>query len=98
VGAAVATLLSVLVNTVILGYYLGRLTTVRFPVRDVGWTVLAALAMGVTLLALTRVVSVDTPAALLGAVALSAAVYGVGVLAAPPLRVKILDNVRNLRG
>ena len=98
VGAALATLLSVTVNTVLLGYYLGRLTTVTFPVRDVGWTVLAALVMGGALLGLTRVLNVDTPVTLLAAVALSAVVYGAGVLAAPSLRVKILDNLRSLRG
>ncbi|KAA9396691.1 flippase [Haloarcula sp. CBA1130] len=98
VGAAAATLLSVVVNTAILGYYLGRLTTVRFPRRDVGWTVLAALAMGVALVGLTRLLSVETPVTLLAAVALSAVVYGAGVLAAPPLRVKIIENVKDLRG
>ena len=98
VGAAVATLLSVMVNTLILGYYLGQLTTIRFPVRDVGWTVLAALGMGLALVGLTRLLTVETPGALVAAVALSAVVYGAGVLAAPPLRVKIVENVRNVRG
>ncbi len=98
VGAAVATLLSVVANTAILGYYLGRLTTVRFPVRDVGWAVLAAAGMGLALVGLTEVVAVDTPLVLIVAVAGSAVVYGAGVLAAPPLRVKIVDNVRKIRG
>ena len=98
VGAAAATLLSVVVNTLILGYYLQRLTTVRFPVRDVGWTVLAAVGMGVALAGLTRLVTVETPVTLLSAVALAAVVYGAGILAAPPLRVKIVENVRNIRG
>jgi O-antigen/teichoic acid export membrane protein len=98
VGAAAATLLSVVVNTAILWYYLARLTTVRFPVVDVGWTVVAAAGMGVALLGLTRVLSVETPTTLLAAVALSAVVYGAGVLAAPPLRMKIVENVKNVRG
>jgi O-antigen/teichoic acid export membrane protein len=98
VGAAAATLLSVTVNTLLLGYYLRRLTTIRFPVWDVGWMVAAALGMGGALLALTRVLPVETPGALLAAIALSAVVYGVGVLAAPPLRGKVVTNVRNLRG
>ena len=98
VGAAVATLLSVVANTAILGYYLGRLTTVRFPVRDIGWTVLAAAGMGLGLVGLTEVFAVDTPLALIVAVGGSAVVYGGGVLAAPPLRAKVVENVRSIRG
>jgi O-antigen/teichoic acid export membrane protein len=98
VGAAAATLLSVIANTAILGYYLGRLTTVRFPVRDVGWAVLAALGMGLGLVGLTQVLPVDTPQALVAAIAGSAIVYGAGVFAAPPLRAKIIENVRNVSG
>jgi O-antigen/teichoic acid export membrane protein len=98
VGAAVATLVSVVANTAILGYYLGRLTTVRFPVRDIGWTVLAAAGMGLGLVGLTEVFAVDTPLALIVAVGGSAVVYGGGVLAAPPLRAKVVENVRSIRG
>jgi O-antigen/teichoic acid export membrane protein len=98
VGAAVATLVSVIVNTVILGYYLGRLTTVRFPVRDIGWSVAAALGMGAMLVGLTNVFPVDTPVALVAAIGFAAIVYGSGVLAAPPLRAKVVENVRSLRG
>ncbi|EMA66952.1 membrane protein involved in the export of O-antigen and teichoic acid [Halorubrum aidingense JCM 13560] len=98
VGAAAATLLSVIANTAILGYYLGRLTTIRFPVRDVGWTVLAAVGMGLGLVGLTQILTVDTPQALLAAIGGSAILYGAGVLAAPPLRAKIIENVRNVPG
>lgn len=98
VGAAAATLLSVVVNTAMLGYYLRRLTTVRFPFRDVGWTVVAALAMGVALVGFVRVIPVETPITLVAAIGGSAVVYGAGVLAAPPLRAKIVANVRNVRG
>ena len=98
VGAAAATLLSVVVNTAILGYYLRRLTTVRFPVRDVGWLVVAAFAMGVALVALVRTVPVDRPITLVAAVAFSAAVYGAGVLVSPSLRGKIVENVQSVRG
>ena len=98
VGAAAATLFSVIVNTAILGYYLARLTPIRFPVRDVGWAVAAALGMGATLVGLTTVVPVDTPLTLLAAVGFAALVYGGGVLAAPPLRAKVVENVRNVRG
>mgnify|MGYP000114971685 FL=1 len=98
VGAAVATLLAVVANTAILGYYLSRLTTVRFPVRDVGWTVLAAAGMGLVLVGVTRVTTVNTPLALIGVVGAAAVVYGAGVLAAPPLRAKVVENVRNVRG
>lgn len=97
VGAAVATLLSVIVNTAILGYYLSRLTTVRFPARDIGWTVLAAAGMGLVLVLVTRTIGVDTPTALIAVVGGSAVVYAGGVLAAPPLRVKIVENVRSIR-
>jgi O-antigen/teichoic acid export membrane protein len=98
VGAATATLLSVTVNTAILWYYLERLTTVTFPVRDVAWTVAAAGAMGLALAAVTGAFAVDTPATLLAAVGFAALVFGGGVLTAPPLRVKVVENVRNLRG
>ena len=98
VGAAVATLVSVIVNTVMLGYYLGRLTTVRFPVRDIGWSVAAALGMGAMLVGLTNMYPVDTPVALVAAVGFAAIVYGSGVLASPPLRAKVVENARNLRG
>jgi len=97
-GAAVATLLAVVANTAILGYYLAGLTTVRFPVRDVAWTVVAALGMGAVLVGVTRVLAVDTPTTLLAAVAVAALVYGAGVVAAPPLRGKIVENVRDVRG
>jgi O-antigen/teichoic acid export membrane protein len=97
-GAAAATLLAVVANTVILGLYLRRLTTVRFPVRDIGWTVVAALVMGGVVVALTRVVAADTALSLLAVVATGGVVYGVGLLASPSLRVKIIENVRNVVG
>ena len=98
VGAATATLVSVVVNTAILGYYLGRLTPLRFPVRDVGWCVVASGAVGLVLVGLTRVVAVDTMGRLLGAVVLAVVVYGVTVLIAPSLREKVLGGLREVRG
>ena len=97
-GAALATLISVVVNTAILAYYFRRLLVVRFPVADVAWCTLAALVMGAALVAVTRVLVVDTAVGLIAVVAVSAAVYGAGVLASPSLREKVLGGVRGAMG
>jgi len=97
-GAALATLISVVANTAILAYYFRRLLPVRFPVADVAWCSLAALVMGGAIVAVTRVLVVDTPLGLVAVVAVSAAVYGLGVLASPSLREKVVGGVRGAMG
>ena len=98
VGGAAATGLAMLVNTVLLGWFLRRIVPVEFALTDIGWSVGAAGAMAGTLVALNTVVPVTTLPRLLGHVLLGGVVYVGVVLLSPSFRRKIRANVARLGG
>ncbi len=75
VGAALATLLSWLVNTLLHLRYLKQHVTVQIPFRLVGWYALSSVLMGITLAAVKSAVPVDGILILLVQIALGAALY-----------------------
>lgn len=98
VGAATATGVSMLVNTLVLGGFLRRVAPVEFAVADLAWTGVAGAAMAGALLAARSVVAVDSALPLVALVALGAAVYAAVVLASPSLRRQVFAGVRDATG
>ncbi|MFC7138071.1 polysaccharide biosynthesis C-terminal domain-containing protein [Halobaculum litoreum] len=97
VGAGFATGLSMAINTVVLGGFLRRLVPIEFPVREVGWCVVAAGVMGATVVAAGTVLPSTLPG-LVGIILLGGAVYGGVVFAVPSLRGKFVAAARQFGG
>ena len=93
IGAAVATTLSFTAGMVLRFRYLDAHVPLDFPTRDVGWCVVASAVMAAVLAGARNAVVPRTLVQLFTFVALGAVVYGVGVLAYPPLRRTLLGYV-----
>ncbi|WP_114576077.1 polysaccharide biosynthesis C-terminal domain-containing protein [Saliphagus sp. LR7] len=90
VGAAAATTIAMVANTVVLWWALGRLTTLSVPVPELGACLGAAVAMAVVLVGLETLLPVTTTVALFAHIGVGGAVYLLAVLASPTLRGKAL--------
>lgn len=85
-GAAAATLTAKFVDTALQWSGLWRLLDVRVPVRAIGWEVVSAAVMGVTVYAGSRLVAPDSYLPLFGLVGVGMVTYGVLVLVDPDIR------------
>jgi len=97
-GAAVATMVSFVINTFLCAGYLSRFLTIRIPWSDIVWIVVSSIGMAVTLFGWQLVVTVDTLPVLTITVLVGVAIYAVFVLASRSLRLQILHSVRTIRG
>lgn len=95
VGAAVGTLVSVSIGTLVRMYYLSRLIDVSIPYDELGWCVVASIAMAALLYAGRAVVAVDSIVRLAGFILTGAVLYGFLVLLYSPLRSQISAQIRN---
>jgi O-antigen/teichoic acid export membrane protein len=90
-GAAVATLVSVCVNTALHTYYLRRHVDIRFPTCLAGEITGTSALMGAVLLVLNSRLAVDTLAVLLPMIGLGIVVYGGCAVFVPDIRRKLID-------
>ncbi|SFR73822.1 Membrane protein involved in the export of O-antigen and teichoic acid [Halogeometricum rufum] len=97
VGAAVATALSFVVNTVLCMKYLSRFLTIELPWRDLAWIGASSMGMSAVLVGLRSVVSVDSLLHLLAMILVGVLTYGAFVLASPPLRREVFQVVQMLQ-
>lgn len=97
VGAAVATAVSFIVNSILCIRYLSRFLTVKIPWTDLGWVVASSLGMTLVLLAIESAVRVDSLLRLLFIISVGALVYAGLIFASPPLRTQIRRSARMLR-
>jgi len=92
-GAAVATAVALAVNLAVTTRYLSRFVTIRVPYWNVGWFVVAALAMAVVVHSVRTVHAVNTVPRLVAVVTLGVVVYVGVVLLSRQLRAQIISGV-----
>lgn len=98
VGAAIATITASLFNSALHVIYLSRYISVRFPFREVGWCVVAALGMTAVLLAGLTMITVDTLPELLVMVLVGAVVYVGIALVFRPIRTTVSTQFNQVVG
>lgn len=98
VGAALATGISFALNTILHGYYLSTLISIKVPYIELGWCTIAAIAMAFTLLWLKTMISISGLIQLFGVIIFGATVYFTLVLSSSTLRTKLRTQVKNLTG
>lgn len=98
VGAALATGISFALNTILHGYYLSTLISIKIPYIEIGWCTIAAIGMAFTLLWLKTIISISGLIQLFGVIIFGATVYFILVLSSSTLRTKLRTQVINLIG
>lgn len=96
IGAAVATTVSYAVGTVMRLRYLSWLITIRFPLQEISWCVLASIVMAAVVYWLHTTVTIDSFLSLSGVIVVGIGVYAVVVLASSQLRLRVFNTVRRL--
>ncbi|MDS0278508.1 polysaccharide biosynthesis C-terminal domain-containing protein [Halomicroarcula sp. S1AR25-4] len=86
VGAAAATALSFLLNTVAHGYFVAQFLSIEIPARQIAHSVLSAVAMTAGLLLVRQTFGVTTPLALVGNIFLGGFLYVVAMLLSRQVR------------
>lgn len=86
VGAAIATALSWLVNTILHTIYLSRFLTVDIPYRLLSWYAVVSVFMGAVLVVVKSMIITDGLLVLMAQIALGIAIYGAVSLAVPDIR------------
>lgn len=98
VGAAIATSISFIVNSVLHASYLSKFVSIRIPYSQIGGCTAASFGMAIVLYAIKSVVSVSTLPRLLLIILVGVMIYSGFVLAIPPSRGMLLSNVRRVIG
>ncbi|ELZ98018.1 putative transport protein [Haloferax mucosum ATCC BAA-1512] len=93
VGAAIATGVSWLVNTVLHTRYLARFVSFEFPTRLFGWYLFGSLVMGAVLLAVKAAFPVTSLWILVVQITVGALLYGVVSVVVPDVRKQIVSPV-----
>jgi O-antigen/teichoic acid export membrane protein len=96
VGAAVATAVSFIANSLLHAYYLSRTISIQLPYRQIGGSILASTGMTVFIWAVQSIIAINTLPQLFVIVALGAVVYGICALSFQSLRTVITDATRQL--
>lgn len=94
IGAAIATLLSFIVNSILHAYYLSHFISIDVPYVQIKGSLIAAFGMTIVLYAVQSVVLINTLPRLLATIFLGVIVYGGFALLIPSLRLMLVGNVR----
>lgn len=98
VGAAVATTTGVLLDMVVLGYYLSRFVSIDVPYRVVGWSILGAAVMAGVLSILEAFVPIESLAVVVVAILSGGVLYLATTAIFPTTRRQIvLPGLRTIR-
>ncbi|QKY22032.1 flippase (plasmid) [Halolamina sp. CBA1230] len=98
VGAALATGISFVLNTILHGYYLSTLISIKIPYLEVGWCTIAAIGMAFTLLWLKTMIPISGLIQLFGMIIFGATIYLTLILSSSTLRSKLRTQATNLIG
>lgn len=98
VGAAVATTISFVVNSLLHAYYLSRFIAIRLPYAKIGGCIIAGLGMAAVLYVVKSEVAISSLPRLLLIIAFGVAIYGGFTLVIPSSREIIIKNVRRAIG
>jgi O-antigen/teichoic acid export membrane protein len=96
VGAAVATTISSIINSILHAHYLSRFVSIRIPYIRIGGCVAASFSMAVVLKTIESAILISSLPMLLLIIGLGVAVYAGFALVIPPSRVVILDNIQRV--
>jgi len=95
-GAAVATVLSFVANTILHWYFLSRFVTLDWPLRRLAGVLAASLVMAGVLLAIRGLVEPTSLLRLLVLIGIGVGAYMASAFAVPSLRTMIVQNVRRV--
>lgn len=96
VGAAIATVVSFSVNTLLHANYLRRSLTIRIPHRSLGWSCVSAIVMAVVLLLVKQTVGINSIALLTTYIIGGALIYFVVLFFDTTLRRKTIRSLTEL--
>lgn len=96
IGAAIATIASTVLRAGLNGWFLWSRIPLGLPYHRIAAITLASLLMSGALLLVQTVVSLNTLLELVGTVGLCVGVYVAGALTIRPMRVMIVENVRDI--
>ncbi|MFC7176989.1 polysaccharide biosynthesis C-terminal domain-containing protein [Halosegnis marinus] len=97
-GAAIATTLAFAVNAAVNTYYLRSQVAVSFDYRTLGYVLLSSLCMGVVLLLINQMISIDSQVSLLGTVVFGGVLYFFVLLIPPSVRQRAKKLKKQLLG
>lgn len=86
IGAAIATVTSLLLTLFVSLYFLSRFISIRFPVSEIGISCLATVIMTITVYFVTTIVDIKNIFTLVAVISLGVGVYGLGVIWTNPVR------------
>ncbi|MFB6186421.1 MAG: polysaccharide biosynthesis C-terminal domain-containing protein, partial [Halobacteriaceae archaeon] len=92
-GAALATALSFVVNTILHAYYLNRYIDINFPVREALWSVFASIVMGIAVYIVRSVFKPTSIIDLLAIVILGGVTYAIIALIYTPIRSQVWELI-----
>lgn len=95
VGAAVATVTASLVNDFLHIFYLSRFISLQFYWGRIGWCILSSVVMFTILLIIKNIILIDDLITLAGTITLAVIVYGILVMAYPPIRIQTKQQLGN---
>lgn len=97
VGAAIATTISFIVNSILHGYYLSRFITIRLPCREISWYIISSAFMSLLLLVIRRWIPINSVLVLGSVVAFGVLAYLLLALLSPRIRGRIRKTTSSLK-
>lgn len=95
-GAAFATILSIVLNTLLSLGYLSRFVIIRPPYKELSWCIMSSILMSLTLLGIRYFVAIDTLYILILIVVLGALIYFGLISLLESIRAQIRTNLRTV--
>jgi len=86
-GAAMATTISFMINTILHVYYLSNIVKITIKYRRIMWCVFSSIVMFVAIISIKSITPIDSIASLAGAVLLGAILYFAVVLLYKPIQI-----------
>ena len=96
VGAAIATTVSFLVNTLLHARYLSQFLTIDFPIREAIWSIVASVVMGACVYGVHSIIKTDTVVGLGGVICFGVVVYALVTLMYTPIRETAQQLIRQV--
>lgn len=97
IGAAIATVVSFGLNTLLCVRYLSQYLTVHIPWKELGWITIAAIGMAVVLFGIESIIAIDSLPRLLAVIGLGAVLYSGFLLFYKGFRQQTLKSIQLLK-
>ncbi|MFD1633362.1 flippase [Haloplanus ruber] len=96
VGAAIATVGSFMINTILHAHYLNQFLDIELPLREAIWSVVASAAMGIGVYGARLMIELNSIIQLLAIIVLGVIIYTVAILTYSPIRLEAQRTLRPL--